>query len=33
MPNIAENPTSHIYEDEKGSSIFNASAERIGNVC
>jgi hypothetical protein len=33
MPTIAENPTSHIYEDDNGSSIFIASAERIGNDC
>ena len=33
MPTIAENPTSHMYEDENGSSIFIASVEIIGNVC
>jgi len=32
IPTIAENPTSHVYENENGSSIFIASAERIGNV-
>jgi hypothetical protein len=25
--------TSQMYEDEKGSSIFKASVERVGHVC
>jgi hypothetical protein len=33
MPIIAENPTSHMYENENVSSIFIASAEKIGNDC
>jgi hypothetical protein len=33
IPTIAENPTSQMYEDEKGSSTFKASVERIGHVC
>jgi hypothetical protein len=30
---IAENPTSQMYEDEKGSSTFKASVERVEHVC
>jgi hypothetical protein len=30
---IAENLTSQMYEDEKGSSTFNPSVERVGHVC
>jgi hypothetical protein len=33
IPPIAENPTSQMYEDEKGSSTFKASVERVGHVC
>jgi hypothetical protein len=33
IPTIAENPTSQIYEDEKGSGTFKASVERVGQVC
>jgi hypothetical protein len=33
IPTIAENPTSQMYEDEKGSSTFKASVERVGHVC
>jgi hypothetical protein len=33
IPNIAENPTSQIYEDGKWSSTFKASVERVGHVC
>jgi hypothetical protein len=32
-PTIAANPTSQMYEDEKGSSTFRASVERVGHVC
>jgi len=30
MLTIAENPTSHMYEDMKGNSIFKALFERVG---
>jgi hypothetical protein len=30
---ITEIPTSQMYEDEKGSSTFKASVERVGHVC
>jgi hypothetical protein len=33
IPTIAENPTSQMYEDEKGSSTFKASVERGGHIC
>jgi len=33
MPTIAENPTSHNYEDEEGSNNFKASVERVGHFC
>jgi hypothetical protein len=33
IPTTAENPTSQMYEDEKGSSTFKASVERVGHVC
>jgi hypothetical protein len=33
IPTIAENPTSQMYEDDKGSSTFKASVERLGHVC
>jgi hypothetical protein len=33
IPTIAENPTSQMYEDGKGSSTFKASVERVGHVC
>jgi hypothetical protein len=33
IPTIAENPTSQMYEDEKGSSTSKASVERVGHVC
>jgi hypothetical protein len=33
IPTIAENPTSQMYEDEKGSSTFKASVEKVGHVC
>jgi hypothetical protein len=32
IPTIAENPTSQMYEVEKGSSTFKASVERVGHV-
>jgi hypothetical protein len=32
IPTIAENPTSQMYEDEKGGSSFKASVERLGHV-
>jgi hypothetical protein len=32
IPTIAENPTSQMYEDEKESSTFKASAERVVHV-
>jgi hypothetical protein len=32
IPTIAENSTSQMYEDEKGSSTFKASVERVGQV-
>jgi hypothetical protein len=34
IPTTVENPTSQMYEDEKGSSsTFKASVERVGHVC
>jgi hypothetical protein len=33
IPTIAENPSSQMYEDEKGSSTFKASVEIVGHVC
>jgi hypothetical protein len=32
MPTITKNSTSHIFEDKNSSSVFIASAERIGIV-
>jgi hypothetical protein len=33
IPTIPENPASQMYEDEKGSSTFKASVERVVHVC
>jgi hypothetical protein len=32
IPTIAENPTSQMYEDGKGSNTLKALVERVGHV-